>query len=234
MNKQICFLTSIAICLSMLIALEANFAPKQYEGKNTEEIFSSQLSQKPKRYLGDKAIKATTIWPMGELYELLRPKPKTLAREDTLTIEGILVQQNGSPWQGMTIQLFLVNDQGTAGIYFYGADMETGVMQSLNPESKSDSNGRFSIRTGPLWKIANFFVIGIPAERTGGGFAETTIRGSVDDELKNFISGLDESEADYTPFAILPVMEGELVMKIPVDAAHNKINLGKIMVGILE
>jgi len=230
MNKRICFLTSIVICLGMIISLEANFTLKPYEGNSSEEKFNRQISQKPEKYFGNKAIKTTTIWPLNEFFELLRPKPKTLVQKDTLTIEGIFVNQNGSPREGMTVQLFLINDQGTACPYFYGADMETGVLQSLNPESKSDSNGHFSIRTGPLWKIANFFVIGMTAKSTGGGMAETTIMGSVDDELKNFISGLNESEADYETFGIIPVMEGELLMKIPLDVVHNKIDLGKITV----
>jgi len=186
---------------------------------------------KPKKYFGNKAIKTITIWPINKFYELLRPKPKTLAKKDTLTIEGILVNQSGSRWKGMKVELFMINDQGTACTYFYGSDIKTGVIKSLNPESKSsDSTGHFLLETGPLWKIANFFIIGITAKSKGAGFAETTIRGSVDSKLKSYITGLNESKADYRPFAIIPVMEGERLMKIPLDAAHKKINVGVIKV----
>jgi hypothetical protein len=88
------------------------------------------------------------------------------------------------------------------------------------------------IKTGPLWEIANFLLIGIHKEPSGFGLAETTIMNSVNDELKNFIIGLDEKKADYEPFAIIPVMEGEFIMKIPIDKSNNKINLSEIVVPI--
>ena len=232
MKKSISFITTILMCLSMLTILGAKFAQGQYEKKNTENISNSQQSQEPKKYLGNNTIKTKSIWPIRELYALLRPKIKTLDPKETLVVNGVLVQEDGSHLQGMTIRLFPVNDIGTAGIVFYGTDEVTSVVQCLNPESKSDSKGYFSIRTGPLWKIANFLVIGIYAEKSG--LAETTIRSSVNDELKNIISSLDEKETDYKSFAIIPVMEGEFIMKIPIGVAHNKINLGKIVIGSID
>jgi hypothetical protein len=142
MKKLILVLTIIVICLSMLTILEAKFTQGQYENKNTVNVSSSQQGQKSKRYLGNNTVKTKSVWPTGDLYALLWPKIKTSYPKEALVVNGILVHEDGSPCQDMTIRLFPVNDIGTAGIVFYGSDRDTRVMQCLNPGLKLDRCGK--------------------------------------------------------------------------------------------
>jgi len=199
---------------------------------------STGQTQKESKQLLTRAIKTNlTIWPIKELYQLLRPDFKKQSKKETLTVEGTITFLSGLTAKGTTVYLFPLNDSCTTGVCFYGADAKTGVMKCLNPEATTDSKGRFMIRTGPLWKIANFFVVGMLAKQSGGGplgLARAQIRSSVDDTLKALITGLRESSSGETPFVIIPVVEGKEVLNIPLRASRNRIKLGKITLGSLE
>jgi hypothetical protein len=199
---------------------------------------SAGQTQKEGKRLFTRAIKTSlTIWPLDDLYQLLRPDLKKQSKKETLIVEGTITFLSGHADKGTTVYVFPLNDSCTTGVCFYGADLKTGEMKCLNPEATTDSKGRFVIRTGPLWKITNFVVVGILGKMSGGGpmgLTRAQIQRSVDDTLKALITGLRESSSKETPFVIIPVVEGKEVLNIPLRASHNRIRLGKITLGSME
>lgn len=176
----------------------------------------------PPPYLSEQELVGKTAFTFltGRTLDIVLPKEGTFSPEETFTLEGVLVGEDGSPVSGLTVFFFALDEERSPVIYRAldsDAEARAGpeserVYSSflgdrrviLNPRVKSDARGRFLFRLGPAWQE----------------FASATI---------GFL--VMPSEAALPRVAALMVTAapgGGLA--IPVTQGQRKLNMGKVVV----
>lgn len=241
MKKQYLNLVLIPLIGSVLLGTPETLLAQEHQGDCIGDAPNGSIpelgigsQQEIEKRLGNRTLKAFTMWPMGDLYQLVLPDPESLVPEESLVVEGVMVKEDGTPWGGMPIYLFPVNNEGTAAIYFHGSEEGTGVMGCLTPTATSDEQGRFIITTGPWWVMADVVVVGALWTKSAAGLVQAQLRASVDDGLKEFVTKLSEGQASYEVVAITPVVQGEGILTVPISADNNRIDLGRIVMRMVK
>ncbi len=161
--------------------------------------------------LGGPTYPHSFMSPFGDWFYVLKPKPGQFSEQETFTLEGTLVREDGAPAADLTVWFFKLRaakdnpslaEQGewVADIYLGSED---GNLAFINPKAKSDAQGRFRITMGPAWK-----------------------------EVRRAVVGFVVSASKEKPFDVhvLPILEHGKPLELEPKAEKQAIDLGRIVV----
>lgn len=207
-------LASIVVVLCLLTTFVNALAQKKPSEKKSPTSTISKPTKKPapRRHvnqLGGMTFKHGIMSPVGNWFDVLRPKPGQFAVQETFTVTGTLVREDGKPVPGLTVLFFgLRKDDSKPDIpESWEADLYLGTedkkLTFVNPKGKSDAEGRFTISMGPAWK-----------------------------EVKRAILGFVVWVSPDRPFDVhvLPFFEDGKVMEFTPTAEKPTVDIGKIVV----
>lgn len=166
----------------------------------------------PRRHvnqLGGPTFKSGIMSPFGAWFDVLHPKPGQFSAQETFTVTGRLVREDGKPVADLTVWFFSVTkDDAKPDVpESWQADFYLGTedrkLTFVNPKGKSDADGRFTITMGPAWK-----------------------------EVKRAILGLVITASKDKPFDvhILPILEDGKTLEFTPNAEKPTLDVGKIVV----
>lgn len=213
LHIKIALLASVVFVL-LLTTPVGTHAQKKPSDKTPPVSAASKPAKKPvpRRHvnqLGGMTFKHGIISPYGSWFDVLRPKPGQFGVQETFTVTGTLVREDGKPVPDLTVWFFrLGKDDSKPDIpESWEADLYLGTEDKklvfVNPKGKSDAEGRFTISMGPAWK-----------------------------EVKRAILGFVVSVSPDRPFDvhILPFLEDGKVMEFTPAAEKPSLDIGKIVV----
>ena len=213
LHIMIALLASVVFVL-LLTTPVGTHAQKKPSDKKPPVLAASKPTKKPalRRHvdqLGDMTFKHGIMSPVGSWFDVLRPKPGQFGVQETFTVTGTLVREDGKPVPDLTVWFFrLGKDDSKPDIpESWEADLYLGMedkkLTFVNPKGKSDAEGRFTISMGPAWK-----------------------------EVKRAILGFVVSVSPDRPFDVhvLPFLEDGKVLEFTPTAEKPNIDIGKIVV----